>query len=201
MKRTLGGKIGLATSRAVAALSVLSLLCLAGCAHRTCAPLLMAPVGEWHGHSDCLNFDDSRDVVQTPRDLDCLKWEYDGGGFLSVTHANACFNCGPEIEATISVGPAPLGSHGIRGTIRIEEHEISGSYDCICLFDVDYTLSELPVGSYWVEVLEEQRYLHPDEEPLEFEMTLIGAGADSFCVQRLYYPWTYDLPGARGESN
>ena len=201
MKRTLSGKTGLARGRAVAVLSVLSFLCFAGCAQHACGPTLVAPVGEWIGHGDCLTFGEGRDGALTPRELDCLKWEYDGEGFLAITHANACFNCCPEIAATISVGPAPTGSSGIRGTIRIEEVEVSGSMDCICLFDLDYTLSELPVGTYWVAVSEEQRYLLPEDEPLEFELVLVGAGADSFCVVRDHYPWTMTLPGVRGESN
>jgi hypothetical protein len=201
MKRTWSGKTGLATGRAVAALSVLLFLCFAGCAHRACSPSLIAPVGEWHGHGDCLTFGEGGATSLTPRELDCLIWEYDGEGFLAATHANACFNCGPEVDATISVGPAPPGSSGFRGTIRIEETELSGSMDCICLFDLDYTLSDLPPGRYWVEVSEEGRYLLPEDELLEFELTLSGAGADSFCVVRDHYPWTMTLPGARGESN
>jgi hypothetical protein len=189
MERSLSGQTGLAIAvRPVALLWVLPLLCLCGCgSHSASGVHLAEPVGEWLGHGSCLPPTLGAGRAQTPDELDCLKWEYDGEGFLQVTHANAGMNCEPVIEAAISVGPSP--GPGFAGTILIVENELYDSVNCYCLFELDYTVSDLPPGRYWVEVQEEEDCIFPEDEPLQFELELDAAGVDSFCVVRDHYPW------------
>ena len=206
MNRTIGRRTGLATVRgAVLLLGALPVFLLAGCGTHISGHVNATwPVGEWLGHGECLPgtgeslaFRDSR----TPYDLDCLMWEYDGEGLLEVTHVNAGFNCAPEIEATISLDPRSVPG-GPSGTIEIVEHEISGIADCLCLFELEYTLSELPPGTYRVEVSEDPGCLDEGDPPLEFTLELHSAETDSFCVGRDHYPWS-DLSSRaeRGKSD
>jgi len=194
MKRTTGGRTRLATvCGAVLLLGALPFLLLTGCGTHVASQVDPTwPTGEWLGRGECLP-GTGEDLAfrgsRTPYDLDCLKWEYDGEGLLEVTHVNAGFNCAPEIEATTSLDPRPV-SGGPSGTIEIVEHEILGIADCLCLFELEYTLSELPPGTYRVEVSEDPGCLDEGDVPLEFTLVLESAGADSFCVGRDHYPWS-----------
>ena len=202
MKSTIGGWTGLATVRgAVLFLTAFLFLLLAGCGtHMSGHVGPTGPVGEWLGHGECLPGTGESMASRgsrTPYDLDCLRWEYDGEGLLEVTHVNAGFNCVPEIEATISLDPRFVpGSSS--GTIRIVEHEISGIADCLCLFELEYTLSEVPPGTYRVEVSEDPGCLDEGDAPLEFTLDVHSAGVDSFCVGRDHYPWS-DLTPRTGD--
>jgi len=68
-----------------------------------------------------------------------------------------------------------------------ESLEPSGGCDCVCLFDVDYQISNLPPGEYVVTV--DQLYLQPGAEILEFTVDLVSSPSGSHCVQRDDYPW------------
>ncbi len=124
----------------------------------------------------CKTFD--RDT--TPPDQDCIIWEYDEEGLLELTHVNAGFNCCPELTTDIT----------IEGTnIIIEEIELSGDCDCLCLFDLNYTFIDLPSTVYTVHVIEP--YVPPAEELLEFTMDLTNSPMGSYCVERTFYPWGF----------
>jgi hypothetical protein len=178
-------------------LGTLPFLLLAGCGTQISGQVDPTwPVGEWLGRGECLPGTGENLASRGPRtpyDLDCLKWDYDGEGLLEVTHVNAGFNCAPEIEATISLYPDSVPG-GPSGTIEIVEHEISGIAYCLCLFDLEYTLSELPPGTYLVEVSEDPGCLNEGDAPLEFTLELHSAEADSFCVGRDHYPWSDPTP-------
>jgi hypothetical protein len=197
MKRTTGGRTGLATVRGavllLGALPFLPFLLFGGCGTHISSEVDPTwPTGEWLGHGECLPGTGENLVFRdshTPYDLDCLKWEYDGEGLLEVTHVNAGFNCAPEIEATLSLDPRSVPG-GPSGTIEIIEHEISDIADCNCLFELEYALSELPPRTYRVEVSEEPIYLEEGDAPLEFTLELHSAESDSFCVERDHYPWS-----------
>ena len=118
--------------------------------------------------------------ADTPSDEDCMEYQYDGEGFLSIRHINAGFNCCPEIAPEISIEG---------NVITIDEIEIEGLCDCLCLFDLDYEINNLPPGVYTIHVIEP--YVVEGEEPLIFIANLTSPASGQHCVDRHYYPWGY----------
>jgi hypothetical protein len=116
--------------------------------------------------------------TSTPPDQDCMEYQYDGESILSLKHVNAGFNCCPEIAANITIED---------NIITIEEIEISGECFCLCLFDVDYEISNLPPGEYTIKVNEV--YLEEADEILEFTVDLTSSPSGTHCVYRDHYPW------------
>ena len=108
---------------------------------------------------------------------DCIKYNYDGV-LLLLKHINAGFNCCPNITANFTISD---------NKITIEEIEISGECDCLCLFDIDYEFVNLKPGIYTITVYEP--YRHEDEKILEFTIDLNGNTSGIFCVDRYHYPW------------
>ena len=68
----------------------------------------------------------------------------------------------------------------------IDSLDNGGCY-CLCLFDVDYEIVNLPPDEYVVTVIEP--YVPPGEEPLEFMVDLRTTPSGSYCVTRDFYPW------------
>jgi hypothetical protein len=126
-------------------------------------------------HTDCKeSFDDD-----SPKNFDCIEYDYNDEDLLLLKHVNAGFNCCPEITANISI---------IENKIIIKEIELSGDCDCICLFDVYYRIEDLSPGEYTISV--EEPYIRDDEENLEFSVSLSSPISGNFCVERYHYPWT-----------
>jgi hypothetical protein len=136
------------------------------------------PVGFFLGYEGCKEFQRGAVLDGTPPDQDCMEYQYDGQSLLLLKHVNAGFNCCPEIAADISIED---------NLITIEEIELSGDCDCICLFDMDYEIRDLPPGEYTITVVEP--YVPEGEQVLEFTVDLVSSPAGSFCVYRDYYPW------------
>ncbi|MBN1213744.1 MAG: hypothetical protein JXA92_14315 [candidate division Zixibacteria bacterium] len=136
------------------------------------------PSGRMTGRTGCKSFEKS--VTETPSDQDCIEYEYDGTGTLALKHVNAGFNCCPIMDNSVIIEG---------NTITIREVEIEGLCDCLCLFDLDYEIINLPPGTYTIRV--EEPYLWEGDDPLEFPVDLEEAVTGSFCVSRTYYPWGY----------
>jgi len=132
----------------------------------------------------CKTFEKATPPDSTPPDQDCIEYQYDGQSVLSINHINAGFNCCPdELAAIISI-------EGNVITIEEVEYLYSGGCYCLCLFDLDYDITGLPPSDYTVKVIEP--YRHPDDEPLEFTISLSSSpSSGSHCVERSYYPWYY----------
>jgi len=139
-----------------------------------CSP----PTGFMVDYYGCKEFGKGVVIDSTPLDQDCMEYEYDGESVLLLKHVNAGFNCCPEIAAAITIED---------NIITIEEIEISGDCDCICLFDIDYEIRNLPPGEYTITVIEP--YVPEGEEILEFTVDLVSSPSGIFCVYRDYYPW------------
>jgi hypothetical protein len=117
----------------------------------------------------------------TPPDQDCVEYQYDGVGTLTLQHINAGFNCCPIIHADISI---------VGYSITIQETETYEFWPCpcLCLFDLDYGIYNLPPGVYWIRI---EGVCAPDDNEIEFSADLTGATTGSHCVYRDDYPWGY----------
>lgn len=121
--------------------------------------------------------------VDSSSSQDCIEWEYDGAGQLHVRHINAGFNCCPD-EIVVN-------AYVDTGAVFIEEQEyfgVSGGCSCLCLFDLEFTVTNVYPGTYVIHVLE--LYLIEGDDPLAAIITLDPTPASgSFCVDRAHYPW------------
>jgi hypothetical protein len=136
------------------------------------------PAGWLAGASGCKSFASTGAFDITPSNEDCVDYHYNGDNVLLLTHLNAAFNCCPAIGAEITVR-----DH----VIMITEKETSGLCDCLCLFDLDYQIVNLPPGEYVIKVIEP--YLGEGDKPLEFVVNLSETPAGTYCVERNRYPW------------
>lgn len=103
-------------------------------------------------NSGCLSRDDPLDAAdETDEAADdypfCGDQEVEltvDGDTLHVLHTNAVYNCCPDdIEVTMSIDGT---------TITLSEREITTvPCDCLCCFDVEATVADLPAGQYTVE--------------------------------------------------
>lgn len=134
----------------------------------------LEPSGRLVDYDGCKGFQGD----DTPSDKDCMEYQYNGQSVLLLKHVNGRFNCCPKITANISIDD---------NTITIEEIEISGDCDCLCLFDLNYVIINLKPGEYTISVIEP--YSYEDEEPLEFTVDLSSSTSGSYCVDRHHYPW------------
>lgn len=137
------------------------------------------PIGQLIDVTGCKNFIDDSDDLGEPQERDCIYYEYSNQGALVLKHVNAAFNCCPEkIEADISIE---------NGTIAIAEREENGLCDCMCLYDLDYEIRNLPLGAYQITVKEP--YVPNGEDPMSFSVDLGLEPEGKFCVEREAYPW------------
>jgi hypothetical protein len=142
------------------------------------------PTGVVTGHTGCLSYD------KNPGDStyqDCIDYDYDGVGTLTLKHRNAIFNCCPTylFAHTTLVNDTLTVTEG-------ENLEPHGGCDCICLFDVDMMIVDLPPGEYTIHV--DELYIATGEwdprEDIEFDVDLTSATSGSYCVERVGYPVT-----------
>ena len=139
------------------------------------------PTGILLSYSGCKEFQKGAPTDSVSPDQDCIEYQYDGLGLLLLKHVNAGFNCCPdEILADITIED---------NIITIEENESleSGGCYCLCLFDVDYQISNLPPGEYTIRVY--GMYLQEGDEILQFTVDLASSPSGIFCVYRDHYPW------------
>jgi hypothetical protein len=143
-----------------------------------CSP----PTGILLNYYGCKEFQKGTAIDSIPPDQDCIEYQYDGSSVLLLKHINAGFNCCPdEILAEITIES---------NVITIDENEsleISGGCYCLCLFDVDYEITNLPPGVYTIKI--NGLYLEEGDEPLEFTIDLASSPSGIFCVHRDHYPW------------
>jgi hypothetical protein len=118
-------------------------------------------------------------------DQDCLEYQYDGEGTFLLNHINAGFNCCPSnLTADITI------QDNVISITEYEHFDTTGPCYCLCLFDVNYQIDNLPPGEYTIEVIE--LYLEEGDEPLEFTVDLPAFPySGSYCVTRDHYPWGF----------
>jgi hypothetical protein len=117
-------------------------------------------------------------LSKPPPNQDCIQYQYDGIQNLTLKHQNAGFNCCPEIATHITI---------INSVITIKEIELSELCNCLCLFDLDYQILNLPPATYTITV--EEPHILPEEPKLEFTINLANSSTGSYCIERNNYPW------------
>lgn len=134
----------------------------------------LVPQGNLTNQTTCKDYN----LSKPPPNQDCIQYQYDSVQNLTLKHQNAGFNCCPVIAANITI---------INRTITIKEIELVGDCRCLCLFDLDYQILNLPPASYKITV--EEPYILPEDQKLEFTINLINSSTGSYCVERTNYPW------------
>ncbi len=134
--------------------------------------------------SDCKNSESfnvqglvSREPV--PDTLSCVQYSYDKDKqTLMLQHINAGFNCCPKkIKCEIKT---------INDTIELKAIEEEAMCDCNCLYDITFTISDLPPGKYVLKFIEP--YVG-NSEKLIFNVDLNKLYVGEFCFARKSYPW------------
>ena len=134
----------------------------------------LVPHGNLTNQTTCKDYN----LTGPPSNQDCIEYQYDGIQYLSLTHQNAGFNCCPEIAINITI---------INRTITIKEIELTGLCNCLCLFDLDYQIIDLPPATYTITV--EEPYILPEDQKLEFTINVANSSTGSYCIERNNYPW------------
>ncbi len=110
---------------------------------------------------------------------ECIEYTY-SGNTLKIKHVNAGMNCCPEpMNASISVDG---------GIITIDESKAANGCKCLCIFDIDYQIDNLPAGSYKLVI---KPFLElGSHQPLEGTIDLKKEPSGYFCAERTNYPWS-----------
>jgi hypothetical protein len=113
-------------------------------------------------------------------DQDCIQYSWVEGDTLHIKHVNAAFNCCPgNIMTDLKVSG---------DTLILTESESSNLCDCNCLFDLDFIITGVPKGTWWIRVGEP--YIQQSEQPkILFKVELKQEPLSEFCITRTGYPW------------
>ena len=154
---------------------------LGGC--KKSADAQLTPTGALLQTTDCKQFlanaSGQLDGYIPGQHEDCLEYQYNGTDTLTLRHINAGFNCCPgEITADIEFNG---------NVITITEREVEQGCDCLCLFDLDYEITNLEPGEYTIRIIEP--YVDISDQALTITLSLFSATSDTHCLQRTYYPW------------
>ncbi len=116
-------------------------------------------------------------------DQDCFQFALTPEGVLLVHRVNAGFNCCPD-SFDVEIDYADR-------VITINECEyLTEPCRCLCLYDIDYTISGLTESKYTIRVVEP--YVTADDPVLQFDVDFSKTPSGEFCVYRLTYPWGLD---------
>lgn len=143
----------------------------------------IAPTGALLRYNGCkqflVNASGQLDGFAPGENEDCIEYQYNGRDTLTLKHINGGFNCEPgEITADIVLNG---------NVITITERESQQAADCLCLFDLEYEIINLPPGEYTIRVI--GLYVHANDQVLEFPLRLLSETSGTYCLQRTYYPW------------
>ena len=174
----------LAIMRFLIIIVIPALLLLLGCSKEDTSnnPANQNPYGVLISHTSCKNGSVSKGSdgkIQTT-DQDCLEYQYDKNGILTLKHVNTGFNCCVDnLVAVVRIE----GSE-----ITIEESENAPTpCDCLCLYDMKMEIRNLAAGKYTIKIIEP--YVPESKEKLEFQIDLLQSPGGSYCVKRDFYPW------------
>lgn len=135
------------------------------------------PVGKLTNHTDCKNgVEILKNDIQNNQS--CIEYNYNDNT-LSIIHFNAGFNCCPgRLSADIKIRD---------NIITIIENEEGASCECNCLYDLDFEIRNLKKGIYKIVFIEP--YWKYEHNKISFEIDLNKVTNNTYCVERLFYPW------------
>ena len=116
--------------------------------------------------------------------FECVAWEYDGSDTLVLRHVNALFNCCPD-EVLGLTGVVSFAD----GVFQLTESDNGGMCNCMCPYDLVYTLSGVIPGQYSVDV-------DPFSPPVTMDLSVAVDGW--FCIDRLLDMMYNSTVGERG---
>lgn len=152
---------------------IVMILLLWGCDRETLQPAI-----RFDDATDCKGLE-LKSIQGISTTQDCIQYEYQDN-ILTIKHDNAGFNCCPEgfvVDLKVS-----------GDTLIISESENSSLCDCCCLFDLDYTLTDIKKDTWWIKVNEP--YLRGSGgEQILFQINLSKNPTGEKCFERNGYPW------------
>jgi hypothetical protein len=141
------------------------------------------PFGTIDGYSGCKEVTGTSDLpLPFSADSSCVVlYNFPSSGLLQIYHINTAYNCCVDaLDADFEFGEGSITITGI-------EYPPGGLCDCICLYDVRYSIRDLDPGIYTIRFVEP--YLPNGQEPLVITVDLSLEGTWTFCVPRTGYPW------------
>jgi len=143
-----------------------------------CDREILTPDIQLDASTDCKGFE-LKAALDVPQNEDCIAWRFSDNQLI-IKHINTGFNCCPE---GFDVNLAVKGD-----TLIISESEHSAMCDCNCLYDLEYTLTGIEKGTWWIRVVEP--YIRSSEdEPILFEVNFRKDTSGQVCYTRNFYPW------------
>ena len=141
------------------------------------------PGGTVDGYTGCKELTGTGEPPSafSPDSLCVVVYSHPSGGRLEILQVNTAYNCcvdslGADFDIT-------------EGTITITglEYPPGGLCDCICLYDVHYTINDIAPALYTIRFVDP--YRPEGQEQLEIEVDASLEGSWSNCVHREGYPW------------
>ncbi|MFA6401872.1 MAG: hypothetical protein WCX31_09640 [Salinivirgaceae bacterium] len=156
---------------------ILALLIVASCDDKQEPTPIGSPEPNYVLHSECKN--EKSGSISEDKSQDCISYSYQADTkMLTLTHKNAAFNCCPDsITSNFSF---------IGDTIIITEAETASLCNCLCVFDLNFTIANLEKKAWIIKIVEP--YIG-DGEVLQGTVDLTNVIIGEFCVTRNYYPW------------
>jgi len=125
-------------------------------------------------HSSCKTFKSLADKNQN-----CIEYQTVNDNYLKINRINVAFNCcidGVDIKTTVDQ----------ERVITITEIEIHPACNCLCLYDIEYTIGPLEYGMYTLRIIEG----YADTMTVVFRFSATTQG--SYCEVRDGYPWSVE---------
>lgn len=144
------------------------------------------PVGVIDDYSGCKDLAGTYDYLQPfSTDSSCVVLNnFPADNLLRIYHINTAYNCCVDaLDADFEFGESLITITGI-------EHPPGGFCDCICLYDINYSISNYDQGITTIRFVEP--YRPAGQQQLEITVDLSLEGTWTFCVPREGYPWNED---------
>lgn len=144
------------------------------------------PVGVIDSYSGCKDLTGTYDDTEVfSADSACvILYNFPADNLLRIYHTNTAYNCCVDaLDADFEFAEGLITITGI-------EHPPGGLCDCICLYDIHYSISNYEQGITTIRFIEP--YLPAGQEQLEITVDLSREGTWTYCVHREGYPWSED---------